>query len=197
MTIFPGDPLPGIHPAEGVMAPWQVSEMHLGSHSGTHIDAASHYIPGGKTIDQYPLERFILPGVVIPVAGFVDDQPISTQMISGYLKKIPEGGAVLIQTEWDTYWNTDRYLRHPHLTAEATLSLIKAGASLVGIDALNVDSTVQLTDHVHHLLLEREILIVENLTRLNSLQPGKPYQFSFLPINLPGLDGSPIRAVAW
>jgi kynurenine formamidase len=75
--------------------------------------------------------------------------------------------------------------------------VINAKASLVGIDALNVDSTVQGTTHVHHLLLEKEILLVENLTNLSQLQPGKVYQFSFLPLRLAGLDGSPIRAVAW
>ena len=75
--------------------------------------------------------------------------------------------------------------------------LIKARASLVGIDALNVDSTVQSTTHAHHSLLGNDILIVENLTHLDKLEPGRIYQFSFLPMNFSGLDGSPIRAVAW
>jgi arylformamidase len=109
----------------------------------------------------------------------------------------PEGGAVLIQTKWDQFWNTARYLRHPYLSEEAARSLVEARASLVGIDALNVDSTYQSTVHVHNTLLEKDILIVENLTRLSALQPGRRYHFSFLPINLPGLDGSPVRAVAW
>jgi kynurenine formamidase len=69
--------------------------------------------------------------------------------------------------------------------------------SLVGIDALNVDSTHQGTTHVHELFLGGDILIVENLRRLDQLQPGRVYQFAFLPLLLPGLDGSPVRAVAW
>jgi kynurenine formamidase len=56
---------------------------------------------------------------------------------------------------------------------------------------------VQATNHVHHHLLEKEILIVENLAHLSNLQPSKVYQFSFLPLRLAGMDGSPIRAVAW
>ena len=88
-------------------------------------------------------------------------------------------------------------MRHPFLTAEATQRMIDAGASLVGIDALNVDSTVQSTDHAHRLLLGNDILIVENLARLSALQANRVYQFSFLPILFAGLDGSPIRAVAW
>jgi arylformamidase len=197
MTIFPGDPLPVIQPAMGMTAPWQVSELHLGTHTGTHIDSASHYIPNGKTIDQYPMERFILPGVVIAPPDLSEDQPIYVELIAGELKKIPKGGAVIIQTKWDQYWKTDRYLRHPNLSAEAAARLAQAGASLVGIDALNVDSTVQSTNHVHQILLEKDILIVENLAHLTRLQPGRLYQFSFLPIYLPEMDGSPIRAVAW
>jgi arylformamidase len=197
MTIFPGDPTPTLQPAAGMEAPWQVTEMHLGTHTGTHIDSASHLISGGKTIDQYPLERFILRGVVLSVPDLSDDHPISEDLIAKGLKNLPEGGAILIQTKWDQFWNTDRYLRHPYLSAEAATRLAQARASLVGIDALNVDSTVQSTDHVHRILLGKDILIVENLTALRMLKPDSLYQFSFLPIHLPGLDGSPVRAVAW
>jgi arylformamidase len=197
MTIYPGDPQPHIQPAAGTTAPWQVSELHLGSHTGTHIDAASHYFPTGRTIEKYPLERFILPGVVLSMPDLVEDQPISTDFIAKGLIDFPEGGAVLIQTKWDQFWSTARYLRHPYLSEEAARSLVEARASLVGIDALNVDSTYQSTVHVHNTLLGKDILIVENLTRLSALQPGRRYHFSFLPINLPGLDGSPVRAVAW
>ncbi|KAF8870881.1 hypothetical protein BD779DRAFT_1578461 [Infundibulicybe gibba] len=37
----------------------------MGSHTGTHIDAPSHFIPGGKTIDQIPLSLLIGPALVI------------------------------------------------------------------------------------------------------------------------------------
>jgi arylformamidase len=197
MTVFPGDPRPSFQPAAGVAAPWRVTELHLGTHTGTHIDSASHYIPQGKTVDQYPLARLIVPGMVVPLPGLAADQPIAAELISTHLNDFPEGGAVLIQTEWDQFWKTDRYLRHPYLSAEAALLLIRAHASLVGIDALNVDSTVQSMGQVHRLLMEKDILIVENLAGLHRLQAGRLYQFSFLPLNLAGLDGSPVRAVAW
>jgi arylformamidase len=197
MTIYPGDPIPSFGPTDGVESPWRVTDLHLGSHTGTHIDSVSHFFPGGKNVDEFPISRFILPGIVFPLSGLSDDQAISEELISEGLKKVPEGGAVLIQTNWDQFWNTDRYLRHPYLSPGAAKRLVESQASLVGIDALNVDSTVQSTDHVHRLLLEKEILIVENLTHLSALQPGRVYQFSFLPLRLAGVDGSPIRAVAW
>lgn len=203
MTFFPGDPEPRLTPA-AMEPPWQVTELHLGTHTGTHIDAASHYISTGRTIDQYPPERFILPGLVVPVRrGHVlslakgDDEVIGPEALVESLAVLPEGGAVLLRTGWDSFWKTERYLRHPYLSAEAAQALVEAGVKLVGIDALNVDSTAQGTTHAHEILLSHDILIVENLAHLEQLTPGTFYQFSFLPLLLAGLDGSPVRAVAW
>lgn len=197
MTVFPGDPEPEISPASGVSLPWRVTDLHIGTHTGTHIDAASHYIRDGRTIDAYEIYRFILPGVVIPVEGLSPDQMVETHQIEEYVKVIPEGGAILIRTNWDMHWGQELYLRHPYLSPETAERLASAGIGLLGIDALNVDSTAQETQAVHDILLGKDILIVENLRGLGQLKPGEIYQFSFLPLALRGLDGSPIRAVAW
>lgn len=197
MTVFPGDPEPEISPASGVSLPWRVTDLHLGTHTGTHIDAASHYILDGKTIDDYGIERFILPGIVIPIEGLGPDQPIESTQVKEYIKKIPEGGAILLRTNWDMHWGQELYLRHPYLSPETAESLASSGIGLLGIDALNVDSTPQETHTVHDILLGRNILIVENLKGLGQLNPGELYQFSFLPLALRRLDGSPVRAVAW
>ena len=197
MSFFPGDPQPFIEPAVQASPPWQVSELRVGSHTGTHIDAASHFIPGGKSIDQYFPERFILPGIIIPLPDLSNDQSIEPHMLEEYLPHVRQGGAVLIQTKWDRFWKMPQYEQHPYLSENATKALIETGGSLIGIDALNVDSTLQETRHVHQLLLSRDILIVENLTGLSQLQPATIYQFSFLPLLISGSDGAPVRAVAW
>lgn len=195
MTFYPGDPEPRINPAEAA-APWRVTELRLGTHTGTHMDARSHFVPGGKTIDQYPLTRFVLPGLVVSVSP-QDDEPIGAEALAEHLPVLPRDGALLVRTGWDRYWNSKRYLRHPFLAPETARRLAASGVNLVGIDALNVDSTVRATSHAHQILLESDILIVENLTRLDQLQPGVLYQFSFLKLPLSGLDGSPVRAIAW
>ena len=196
MTYYPGDPEPRLEPAE-MEPPWRVTQLRLGTHTGTHIDAASHFILDGRTIDQYPLPRFILPGFVVPVSDREDDQPIGGESFANYLPALPEGGALIIRTGWDRFWRTGRYLRHPFLSAEAAERLVAARVGLVGIDALNVDSTARATSHAHRILLGGDVLLVENLTRLDQLTPGKAYQFSFLPLLFSALDGSPVRAVAW
>src|SRR5689334_17146809 len=76
MPVYPGDPEPCFQPAAGLTAPWKVSELHLGTHTGTHIDAPAHFFPNGKTIDQYSPARFVLPGMATPQLNLVDDEPI-------------------------------------------------------------------------------------------------------------------------
>jgi kynurenine formamidase len=188
MTFYPGDPEPRLVPAE-MTPPWRVTELHLGTHTGTHIDAASHFVPGGRTIDEYLLTRFLVSGVVPVTQG--DDEPIPPQAFAGV-----QSEAVIIRAGWDRFWKTERYLRHPFLSPEAARYLVEAGVTLVGIDALNVDSTADGTSHAHEILLGSDVFIVENLARLDQLEAGRAYQFSFLPLLLAGLDGSPVRAVA-
>jgi kynurenine formamidase len=197
MSYFPGDPEPRVESAAQTPSPWQVSDLKFGSHTGTHIDAACHYISGGKSIDQYSPERFVLEGIVIPILNLSIDQVIEEQMLEDFLSRIPKGGAVLIQTDWDRYWKTEQYEAHPFLSRDAAQVLKMAGITLLGIDALNVDSTMQGTSHVHEILLGGDVLIVENLKGLSQLEPLRLYRFSFLPLLITGSDGSPVRAVAW
>ena len=195
MTFFPGDPEPHITPAN-IAPPWRVTQLSMSTHTGTHIDAAAHFVPHGKTIDQYPLTRFSVSGIVIPVLGYHDDEPIHGDAFADRLSQLPQGSAVLIHTGWDRYWASERYMRHPYLSQEAAQLLLHSGAGIVGIDALNVDSTPQETDDAHATLLGNDVLIIENLTRLDQMLSDKLYHFSFLPLALAGLDGSPIRAIA-
>src|SRR5579859_6249452 len=142
MTFFPGDPEPRFVPAD-IAAPWQVTELHMGTHTGTHVDAPAHFLPDGKTIDQYPPERFFVAGIVVSALQCGDDEPIGSDVFGECLALLPACGAVLIRTGWDRYWGGERYMRHPYLLREAAELLVTSGVGIVGVDALSVDSTVQ------------------------------------------------------
>jgi kynurenine formamidase len=66
MPVFPNDP-EVVFEAAPALPPWRVTRLSLGTHSGTHIDAASHFLPKGATIDEYPLERFVMTAHVVRV----------------------------------------------------------------------------------------------------------------------------------
>ena len=72
-TIYPGDPQIAFraHASIDRGDPANVSALALGSHSGTHVDAPSHFIPGGSPVDRSPLERLIGPAAVLDLPAEV------------------------------------------------------------------------------------------------------------------------------
>jgi kynurenine formamidase len=103
---------------------------------------------------------------------------------------------VLVHTGWDAHWGTDRYFEgHPYLTRDAAELLVAAGATLVGIDSLNIDDTDDGQRPVHTALLGAGIPIVEHLCGLEQL-PAAGFRFSAVPVKVRGLGTFPVRAYA-
>lgn len=195
MQIFPGDPEPLIK--ESLVHDndyCHVNTIHMGSHTGTHIDSPFHFIREGKTINDYPADRFLGPGVLIDVSDKKSQEPITTDDIRSQMSIINPGDFIIFRTGWDIFFGDDRYLDHPYLSPELARRLLEMKVSLVGIDALNVDPTHQEVYPVHDILLGNDILIVENICNLQAISQVRGY-YSFLPLKLENSDGSPVRAV--
>lgn len=193
---FPGDPEVRIEVLPG-MEPWQVSVLAIGTHSGTHIDAPRHRIPGGAGIGAYGPERLVGRGLVIDASWFEMNEPIPESVLAPVRDDAWPGWFAIVRTGWDRFWGTDRYFRHPYLSPTLAAALVDLGAGLVAIDALSVDATTGEGDAAHLALLGADVLIAENLCQLGALTPGRPYEFAFLPLPLGEADGSPARVVAW
>ncbi|NLV72967.1 MAG: cyclase family protein [Actinobacteria bacterium] len=202
-----GDPLVRILPARThEVDGYQVSRISLGSHAGTHLDAPRHLFPDGPTLDQYPVSRFLGPGVIIDCrpefgaeaigasaadaargethAPAKDAAPmIDVVALAEELRSSPPepGGMVLLWTEGAL------------LSTEGAQLLLDSGAGLVGTDGPGLDADPY---PVHRLLLRQGILLAENLQGLDQLGPG-PVTCAFLPLNVIDADGAPVRAVAW
>jgi arylformamidase len=101
---------------------------------------------------------------------------------------------VLFHTGWDRHWRTDAYFEgHPYLTERAATWLVKAGAALVGIDSLNIDSVATGERPVHTTLLGRDIPIVEHMCGLAEV-PDAGGVFSAVPVKFKGVGTFPVRA---
>lgn len=172
---------------------FQIGKIEMVSNTGTYIDCPFHRFEHGKDLSQVGLESFTdLDGIVITVP-FSETLEITPEHFKGYEIR---DRAVLIQTGWDQYWNTETYFEnHPYLTEEAASFLRVGGAKLVGIDSHNIDSTSRKTRPVHTILLGAEILIVEHLCNLNSL-PIEGFTFSAIPPKFKGVGTFPVRAMA-
>jgi kynurenine formamidase len=171
---------------------YRVQHVHLGSHSGTHLDAPAHVVEDGATVDELPVHLLVGPAVVVDLRDLGPREPVRWERLAAYAS--PDRMLVL-HTGWDRFWGSATYEDHPYLDAQAARALVDAGVRTVGIDALSVDETGGELLPAHQALLGAGGVVVENLTNLAAVDHPEPV-LSVLPLPLRGCDGSPVRAVA-
>jgi kynurenine formamidase len=170
---------------------FQIGRIEMVANTGTYLDTPFHRFPDGHDLTGLDLARVAdVPGVVVEVPG----QEAAADLLDGIDVR---GRAVLFRTGWDAHWGTERYGEpdHPFLGVDAAEALVAGGASVVGIDSVNIDGTADGTRPIHTTLLEAGIPIVEHLTGLDALV-GKPFRFFALPPAVEGLGTFIVRAVA-
>lgn len=180
--------------------PMDVTTIELCCHVGTHVDAPRHFIDGGPTIDELPLERFHGPGVVVDASGIEDYGTIDVEVFAAADPAIRSGDIVLVHAGWSTYFDDERYHRNPALTVAAAEWLVARGVKLVGVDFGTPDIALDRRPAgfdwpVHRVLLGAGVLVVEHLRGLAPLR-GQRLEVACLPINIAGADGAPARVVA-
>ncbi len=195
MPVFPGDPTVDItvhlnYREDGC----RVSRWSMGSHTGTHMDAPSHFIPEGSSLDQYDVSRFHRRGVVVNVSDLEPDTLITSGHMEASLEISHPGDFIVFYTGWDRYWGQPLYEKHPYLSLGGAKLLVASGISLAGIDCPDIEKAPAGDYPVHQLLLQHDCLIVENLTNLGLIREQAGW-FTFLPLPVKAADGSPIRAI--
>jgi kynurenine formamidase len=202
MVTYPGVPAPVVcdflsrEASRSLYGPG--TEFHIGSiqlcaNTGTYVDSPFHRYRHGIDRAELPLDRLAdLDAVMIDVSG-QDRRAIGREQLLPYNLT---GKAVLVRTGWDRHWRTDAYFHgHPHLTGEAAAHLLEEGATLVGIDSLNIDDAGTHERPVHSMLLAEGIPICEHLTNLAVL-PVEDFRFSAVPVKVRGMGSFPVRAYA-
>jgi kynurenine formamidase len=199
MITYKGLPAPMIcdwlsreasHERYGPGTEFQIGKIEMVANTGTYVDSPFHRYANGKDLAELPLESVAdLEYLVVRVP----QGTTSIDEVSLPAAKV-RGRAVLFHTGWDRHFRTDTYFEgHPHLTARAAEWLAKAGAALVGIDSLNIDSTATGDRPVHTILLGREIPICEHMRGLAAV-PDEGGRFSAVPVKVKGMGTFPVRA---
>ncbi|WP_327434091.1 cyclase family protein [Streptomyces sp. NBC_01236] len=203
MPVYPGDPLVEVSRALRVAEHGvNVLRLHMGSQSGTHVDAPYHVDEAWPTLDDLPLERFAGPAIVADVRGLPARAPISPDLLAPALGRLrlQPGAILLLATGWSAYWGTDHYLAHPWLTPEAAQAVVDAGVRTVAVDALSVDPTGGDGLPAHRVLCGTGGVIAENLTHLDRVADahaaGHSIEVFLFPLRLAAADGAPARATA-
>ncbi|MFA1549413.1 cyclase family protein [Actinomadura chokoriensis] len=203
MPVYPGDPEVEAVPALTVAGSGvNVLRLHMGSQTGTHVDAPFHIDDALPRLDELPLTRFTGPAVVMDVRGLPPRTPIPPDALPPGLA---HGDVLVIATGWSAHWGTDAYLAHPYPAPETAEAIIAAGVRTVAVDALSVDRTPPpgsggFSLAAHRVLCGAGAVIAENLTGLDRLvdaeDEGCAIEVSLFPIPLAAADGAPARAVA-
>lgn len=115
MAVYPGDPEVRIEPALTLdLDGAAVDRVCLGSHTGTHIDAPAHTVPGGRTMADVSLDELVGEAVVLrttAVSGYgLEDLRLDGGLVPGALPRI-----VLIDTGWAMKFTTADAAQHPFL----------------------------------------------------------------------------------
>src|SRR5262249_43663882 len=136
MPVYPGDPAVVVQAIATVAGDgYAVAQLALGTHTGTHLDPPAHFIKGGLTVDQAPLDLLIGRARVVCVEGVRSIGP-------AVLQAEPLAGVerVLFQTRRDAIEEGDLAGgAWVYLEPEAARMLAEAGTRLVGIDTFSVD----------------------------------------------------------
>jgi arylformamidase len=169
-----------------------VSDLHLGAHTGSHVDAPAHFISGARRIDTLRLDVLIGPARVVRVPDEVTE--IGSDLIAQ--SNLTGVERVLFHTRNSVFWEETEFRRDfTYLAAEAAQRLIGMGVRLVGIDYLSIEK-FKSGDHKTHLtLLGNNVIIVEGLD-LREV-PAGDYELICLPLKIAAGsgDGAPARAV--
>jgi arylformamidase len=194
LLTWPGDPGIRIDPAKRIDRgdSANVSDLHLGSHTGTHVDPPVHFLPGERSIDQLDLEVFIGPAVV---ADLREADAIGAAELQAL--ELPAGtDRLLCRTRNSQLWTRfpadfpDDYVA---VTEDGARWLVENAIRLVGVDFLSVEKSAGGDHPVHRTLLGGGTVIVEGLD-LSRVEPGS-YRLACFPLRITDGDGSPARAV--
>ncbi len=191
MPVYEGDPPVSITLSSSIErgAPYNVSRLTMGAHTGTHVDAPLHFLESGKAVDQIPLDILIGPALVVELPGQAE---ISRDTLNS--ARLAGEQRVLFKTSNSSLWNERRFCKDfVHITGCAAQYLVEIGVKLVGTDYLSVEKFGATEPVTHLTLLRAGIVILEGLN-LSAVKPGH-YELICLPLRLRGAEGSPCRAV--
>ncbi len=194
--VFPGSPLPKFISWTKIDIHNYDSEvMFMSTHTGTHMDAPSHFVKDLSSIDKVQVSRFISNAVLIRIKK-ESDQLITAGEIETSNATIKKGDTVVFSTLWEYEVDKDYFFSHnPGLADDAAKYLIDKKVNAVCIDSPSIDRGSDNNFPVHKMLLSKEVLVVENLCNLSKLN-NQYFTLIIMPLKLFGASGSPIRAIA-
>jgi arylformamidase len=168
--------------------------------SGLYLESQAHIIPGGKTLDQYAADRFILPARIVRLPPQSPKALIDADLMARHAPQVGKGEALLVATGWGGMWNKPGYvLQCPNMTRGALQWVLDREISLFGVDIPCIEASWSADDAAQkgsmlRTLFERDILLLAPLVNLEEVR-SESGTLICLPLKLQGTSGAPCRAV--
>jgi arylformamidase len=173
-----------------------VRGVHMRLHAGSHIDAPSHMIKGGKDIHDLAINTFIGPAMVADLRHRGPSEPITPEDLEKSVGALFQpGDRLLLRTDLNNAYDgsPEWMARAPYFSDEAIAWSVQRGVSIVGFDFYHAAEPAHLGCTTRKLL-ERGILTMPYLTNLSAITRARVTLIS-LPLKLKNVEASPIRAV--
>ncbi len=208
-TVFKGKTDKGFY--------YSANNFTTAEHGGTHIDAPIHFVEGGQSVDEIPLEKLMGNAIKIDVSSKALNNPDYLITIEDFTnweakhqQEIPKGSIVLLETGYSKFYpdklkylgtnqrgpDAIKLLHFPGLSPEAAEWLIEnRKINAIGLDTPSIDYGQSEYFKSHVILLSENIPAFENLTNLDQL-PENNFKVIALPMKIKGGSGGPLRIVA-
>jgi arylformamidase len=189
--VYPGDPEPRVDAVRRIASGdvCNLSLLHLGSHTGTHVDAPYHFLKDGPRLGEVPLDRMVGSCLVADLRGRRAVDAAALREVA-----LERGDILLCRTDNSAKWSAPAFQRDfTFVTKDAADVLVERGVRALGMDYLSIEEFGSPDFPVHHRLLGAGVFVIEGLD-LGHVTPGR-YYLVCLPLKFPDLDGAPARAV--
>ncbi len=178
--VYPGDTQPTLSAvkriAEGDL--YNLTDLSLCAHNGTHIDAPFHFLGNGKTVEHLSLQKMVGMCCVISFDGEMTAE--EALRITEQASDISAAGARRL------------LLKGNVIITPAAARVFAVTLDLIGVESQSVGDAEHPME-VHKILLGEEVVLLEGI-RLGAVADGL-YFLSAAPLAVAGADGAPCRAV--